>query len=82
MGAEVLEEDEFKPMLNEWTGKLSGKKSALFGSYGWGDRGWLRNWGDTCRGNCAVLACDSVICQEAPDDEGEADCRSLGAALV
>ena len=82
MGAEVLEEDEFEPMFNDCTGKLSGKKIALFGSYGWGDGEWMRNWEDTCRDNGAVLACDSVMCQEAPDDEGEADCRSLGAALV
>ena len=82
MGAEVLEEDEFEPMFQDCTGKLSGKKIALFGSYGWGDGEWMRSWEDTCRDHGAVLACDSVICQETPDDEAEADCRSLGAALV
>ena len=82
MGAEVLEEDEFEPMFSDCQSKLSGKKIALFGSYGWGDGEWMRNWENTCRGAGAVLACDSVICQDAPDDDGEADCRSLGAALV
>ena len=42
----------------------------------------MRNWEDTCRNAGAVLACDSVICQETPDDDAEADCRSLGAALA
>lgn len=82
MGAEVLEEDEFEPMFTDCQSKLSGKRIALFGSYGWGDGEWMRSWEDTCRGAGAVLACDSVICQDAPDDDGETDCRSLGAALV
>ena len=82
MGAEVLEETEFEPMFQDCEGKLAGKKIALFGSYGWGDGEWMRNWEDTCRNDGANLVCDSVICQETPDDDAEADCRSLGAALV
>lgn len=82
MGAEQLEESEFEPMFAECEGKLSGKRIALFGSYGWGDGEWMRNWEDSCRNAGAVLACDSVICQDAPDDEAEANCRSLGAALT
>ena len=82
MGAEQLEESEFEPMFNECESKLSGKKIALFGSYGWGDGEWMRSWEDSCRDHGANLACDSVICMDAPDDEAEAACRSLGAALV
>ena len=37
MGSEVLEESEFDPMFTDLEGALSGKKIALFGSYGWGD---------------------------------------------
>ena len=37
MGAETLEEDEFEPMFTGCESALSGKKLALFGSYGWGD---------------------------------------------
>ena len=44
MGAEQLEEDEFEPMFTACESKLSGKKIALFGSYGWGDGEWMRNW--------------------------------------
>lgn len=82
MGAEQLEESEFEPMFQDCESKLNGKKIALFGSYGWGDGEWMRNWEDTCRNDGANLACGSVICQEPPDDDAEADCRSLGAALV
>lgn len=82
MGAEQLEESEFEPMFTDCECKLRGKKIALFGSYGWGDGEWMRTWEDTCRGDGAVLACDSVICMETPDDDAEAECRALGAALV
>lgn len=82
MGAEQLEEIEFEPMSTDCESKLSGKRIALFGSYGWGDGEWMRTWEDTCRDQGADLACDSVICQDAPDDEAEANCRSLGASLA
>ena len=78
MGAEVLEEDEFQPMFDACEGKISGKKIALFGSYGWGDGEWMRSWEETCRNAGAELACDSVI---SPDDEVLKQCRELGAAL-
>ena len=82
MGAEVLEEDEFEPMFSACESKLGGKKIALFGSYGWGDGEWMRNWEETCGNAGAVLACDSVICMEAPDEEASDACRNLGRALA
>ncbi len=82
MGAEELEDSEFAPMFESCESKLSGKKIALFGSYGWGDGEWMRTWEDTCRNDGANLVCDSVICQEAPDDDALNACRSLGEALA
>lgn len=82
MGAENLEESEFEPFFAENEGKLSGKKVALFGSYGWGDGEWMRTWEDTCRSDGAVLACESVICCEAPEDDALAQCKKLGATLA
>ena len=82
MGAEELEETEFEPMFSSCESKLSGKKIALFGSYGWGDGEWMRNWEETCTSDGAGLACDSVICNEAPDDAAVAECNALGAALA
>lgn len=82
MGAEELEESEFAPMFEACEAKLAGKKIALFGSYGWGDGEWMRNWEETCRNDGAVLVCDFVICNEAPDDETIIACKALGKALV
>lgn len=82
MGSEVLEEMEFEPMFSACKSHLSGKKVALFGSYGWGDGEWMRTWEDTCRSDGAVLACESVICCEAPDDDALAQCKKLGATLA
>lgn len=81
MGAEVLEESEFDPFFTEIEGRLGGRKVALFGSYGWGDGEWMRTWEETCSAAGAVFACDSVICNEAPDAEADAACLSLGKAL-
>ena len=82
MGAEELEDSEFAPMFESCESKLSGKKIALFGSYGWGDGEWMRTWEESCRNDGASLVCDSVICQEAPDDDALNACRSLGEALA
>ena len=80
MGAEQLEESEFEPMFASCEAGLSGKRIALFGSYGWGDGEWMRTWEETCKNDGAVLVCDSVICCEAPDDAAEAACKALGEA--
>ena len=82
MGDEVLEESEFDPMFTEVEAALSGKKIALFGSYGWGDGQWMRDWEDRCREAGAELAADSVIANEAPGDEETELCKGLGAALA
>ena len=82
MGAEVLEESEFEPMFADVEGSLNGKKVALFGSYGWGDGQWMRDWHDRAAGDGVVFAADDVICNEAPDDEGKANCEALGKALA
>lgn len=82
MGVEQLEEEEFEPMFNECEAKLGGKKIALFGSYGWGDGEWMRNWEETCRNDGAVLAADPVICNDAPDEDAEEACEALGKALA
>lgn len=82
MGAEELEDSEFEPMFSSCESKLKEKRIALFGSYGWGDGEWMRNWEETCTGDGAVIACDSVICNEAPDDEAVEACKALGAALI
>ncbi len=82
MGAEQLEEDEFEPMFSAVSSKLKGKKIALFGSYGWGDGEWMRNWQEECEDLGAVLTSEPVICNEAPDDEAVSACEALGESLT
>jgi flavorubredoxin len=82
MGAEELEDGTFRPAFESCEGELSGKKIGLFGSYGWGGGDWMASWEETCKNDGAELAADSVICNEAPDDEAVASCKALGAALA
>lgn len=82
MGAEQLEDSEFEPMFETVKPSLAGKKVALFGSYGWGGGEWMHNWERDCRSSGIQLACDSVICNEAPDDAALAACQALGKTLV
>ena len=83
MGAEVLEEGEFEPFMESIDGSISGKTIALFGSYGWGDGQWMRDWADrmTAAG-ATVMNGEGVICQEAPDDATLDACKDLGKQLA
>ena len=83
MGDEVLEEDEFEPMFSSCEAKLSGKKVGLFGSYGWGDGEWMREWVDrmTAAG-ASVIDGEGLIAHEAPDEEAVAACNELGKKLA
>lgn len=82
MGAEVLEESEFAPMFEDCKAKLSGKKIALFGSYGWGDGEWMRSWEKDCDDAGISLVCESITCCEAPDDDVLAACQAMGRKLA
>ena len=82
MGAEVLEETEFQPMFDSIESSLSGRKIALFGSYGWGDGEWMRQWEDQVRADGALLVADPVIAHEAPDENALYECRALGRSLI
>ena len=81
MGSEVLEEDEFEPMFASVESSLSGKKVALFGSYGWGDGEWMRDWESRTESDGAIVV-GTVIANGEPDSAAEADLDRLGGALV
>ncbi|MEE0859146.1 MAG: flavodoxin [Acutalibacteraceae bacterium] len=82
MGAEELEDSEFEPMFSMCLPSLKDKRIALFGSYGWGDGEWMRNWEETCTNAGAVLVAESVICNDMPDDDATQQCKALGSALA
>ena len=83
MGDEVLEEDEFEPFFASIEGDLSGKTIALFGSYGWGDGEWMRDWSTRMEAaGATVLNGEGLICHETPDEDGLSECRELGKQLA
>ena len=83
MGAEVLEETEMDPFVSEVEGFAAGKTIALFGSYGWGDGQWMRDWVDRMNAAGAkVVNGEGLICQETQDDGAIAECESLGKQLA
>lgn len=81
MGAEELEESEFAPMFDSVESALSGKKIALFGSFGWGDGEWMRNWQARCESAGAKLLEDGLTCCGAPAGKQAEDCVDLGSTL-
>ena len=98
MGAEQLEEAEMEPfvealeplvagktilLFNECESALNGKSIALFGSYGWGDGEWMRDWTERMRNAGAVLIRDEgITANDAPDDEALEECRAAGKELA
>ena len=80
MGAEELEEGEFEPMFSACN--IKERKIALFGSYGWGDGEWMRTWEERAVGEGAVIVSESVICNDAPDDEAVEKCIALGKEMA
>ena len=83
MGAEVLEEGEMEPFVTEVEAFAAGKKIGLFGSYGWGDGQWMRDWEDRMKAaGASIVGREGVICQETPDDEALENCKALGKELA
>ena len=82
MGDEELEDTVFQPVFEACESKLSGKKVALFGSYGWGDGEWMRSWEKDCDDAGISLVCESITCCEAPDDDVLAACQAMGRKLA
>lgn len=83
MGAEVLEEFEMEPFVQDIESFISGKTIALFGSYGWGDGQWMRDWEERMTlAGATVLNGEGLICNEMPDEDGIAECEELGRQLA
>ena len=83
MGAEVLEESEMEPFVADVEGFASGKKIGLFGSYGWGDGQWMRDWCARCDDAGANLYdAEGLMAHETPDDAAQEACRELGRKLA
>ena len=83
MGAEVLEESEMEPFVCDVEGFAAGKKIALFGSYGWGDGQWMRDWTDRMSSaGASIVNGEGLICHEVPDADALEECKQLGRSLA
>ena len=83
MGSEVLEDMEFEPMFEGCKSALKGKRVALFGSYGWGDGQWMREWCSRCEAAGANLYDEAgLIANDSPNEEAREACRELGRKLA
>lgn len=83
MGDEILEESVMEPFVEEAEKTVSGKTVGLFGSYGWGDGQWMRDWADRMKqAGAVVLGAEDAICCGAPDSEAEEALKELGRQLA
>ena len=83
MGDEVLEDTEFEPMFDGCNDALKGKNIALFGSYGWGDGEWMRDWADRMKNAGAQLIREEgIIANEAPEDDVVEELKAAGKELA
>jgi flavodoxin short chain len=82
MGDEVLEESEFEPFIDSNEKKFNGKKIALFGSYGWGDGKWMRDWEERMKTAGANLVQESLLANETPSEADLEKCREFGKKSV
>lgn len=83
MGDEVLEEGSVEPLFSEIESSLSGKTVLLFGSYGWGDGKWMRDWEERVTSNGGtLLGGEGIIANSTPDEEAIAKLNEAGKALA
>ena len=82
MGAEELEDSEFQPLYDQLKTQISGKKVVLFGSYGWGDGEWMRDWVQRMEdAGATVYGGEAAIYMNEPDG-AEDDLKALGKELA
>lgn len=79
MGSEELEESVFEPFIESISGKVSGKKAALFGSYGWGSGEWMDSFKERMIGYGCEVPIEPLIVQAEPEDS---DCIEFGKNIA
>lgn len=83
MGSEQLEEAEMEPFIEEIESLVSGKTILLFGSYGWGDGEWMRDWAERMKNAGAVLLREEgIITNDALEDDMLEELKAAGQELA
>ena len=72
----------FEPFIESLSSKVSGKKAALFGSFGWGDGEWMRNFEETMKDYGCVVTLESLTVQETPEGDSEEECKEFGRKIA
>lgn len=82
-GVEQLDEEYMEPFVQALEGKINNKAVALFGSFGWGEGDWMREWEDRIAAFGGKLVTESLIVKEAPEETEEIEaCRAFGRILA
>ena len=82
MGAEVLEESEMEPFVAAIGAEdVKDKPLVLFGSYDWGDKSWMKDWGERM-GALGAKVLVEVTAHLDPKEEDLGRCREAGALLA
>lgn len=81
-GAEELDDAEMEPFVKSLEGNIQGKKVALFGSWGWGNGEWMKEWEKRMESYGASLIGESLAVQESPEGEDEDKCVSFGRLIA
>ena len=71
-------QEEVHRFAIEYNRKLGGKKVALFGSYGWGDGQWMRDWAERTTKTGANLYDDGLMVNGFPDADAKVQCTAFG----
>ena len=82
MGAEELEDTEMLPFIEAHQALFSGKKIALFGSYGWGTGEWMDSWKEQMEEMGATLVAEPLIVNEFTSGQDEAICIEYGKQMI
>lgn len=78
MGSEVLEESEFEPFFESIEASLPNKKTALFGSFGWGNGEWMRDWEERVKKAGAILFKEGLTVNLTPGAKELEQCADFG----
>jgi flavodoxin I len=76
-----LEEIEFLPYYEEIEADLGETEIALFGSYGWGDGQWMRDWEKRVKSRGLRLYKEGLIILDDPTSYQQ-ECRDFGYQFV
>lgn len=83
MGAEQLEEVEMEPFMSALEGDIAGKQIVLFGSYGWGNQEWMRDWeARVTAAGATVVDGEGIAVNYAPDEDAIEACKDAGRTLA